>query len=318
MHRRQHGAPLMQLVMATGALFAAPLLASPSELSLNPAELQISQRDAVELQRAIVSNSWGIAERILFDAAIESPTDAPIQRALGIAHYQAGRYLPAAAALKRADAAVPLEPQARFLLANSYIKLERVHWARAELERLIADHDDAGQYRHTLARIYYDQQRFLNAAALLREVIQEDSGSADSHDLLGQCLEALGEFQDAEAAFRRAIALNKGQGRDPPWPHFHLGSLLHDLGDIEGATAALRNAVKADERNVPAHLELGVALKKLNKLNAAVTVLEKTASLAPADPKIYYALGDVYRRLGWSERADSAMRRFRELSKSGR
>ena len=220
MSSRPRGAPRMQLAMAAALLFAAHLQASPSELSLNPAKLQISQQDAVELQRAIVSSSWGIAERILFDAAIESPTDAPIQRALGIAHYQAGRYLPAAAALKRADAAAPLEPQVRFLLASCYIKLERGHWARAELERLVANHDDARQYRHTLARVYYDQQRFRDAATLLREVIQEDSGSSDSHDLLGQCLEALGEFHDAEAAFRRAISLNEDRGREAPLAPF--------------------------------------------------------------------------------------------------
>lgn len=318
MFRRQRGAAPKQLPIAVAVLLAAPQLASPSELSLNPAELQISQHDAAELREAIVADSWGIAERILFEAATEKPTDALIQRALGIAHYQAGRYLPAASALKRADSAGTLEPQARFLLASSYIKLERGHWARVELERLIADQDDAGRYRHTLARVYYDQQRFRDAAALLLEVIRQDSGSADSHDLLGQCLEALGQFQDAEAAYRRAISLNERRGRDDPWPHFHLGSLLHDLGDIEGATVALRNAVKADDRNVPARLELGVALKKLNKLNAAVTVLEKTSRLAPADAKIYYALGDVYRRLGWSERAHAAMSRFRELAKNGR
>ena len=315
MSRRPCSAPRMPLAMAAGVLFATPWLVSPSELSLDPAALQLPQRDAAELRQAIVSNSWGIAERILFEAATEKPADALIQRALGIAHYQAGHYLPAASALMRADASAPLEPQARFLLASSFIKLERRHWARAELETLITNHNDTGQYRHTLARVYYDQQRFQDAATLLREVIQKDPGSADSYDLLGQCLEALGEFEGAEAAFRRAISLNKGQARDDPWPHFHLGSLLHDLGDIEGATGALRNAVKADDRNVPAHLELGVALKKLNKLNAAVTVLEKTVWLAPADARIYFTLGDVYRRLGWSERAHAAMMRFRELSK---
>ena len=304
-------------MLACGMLLAAQPAWAASELSLDPASLDLPQTAAGELQQAIASGSWSSAEAILFAAVAENPDNAALRRALGISHYQAGRFWAAASALKRADAATALDPQARYLLANSYLRLERSHWARVELERLIEVQESNEQYRYTLARVYYDQQRFQEAVELLHPAIQQRPAFAAAHDLLGQCLEGLGRIQAAEAAFRTAISLNQEQDRNAAWPQYHLGSLLHDLGDLDAAVGELEDAVQSDPLNLPAHLELGVALKKLNKLRAAAEVLEAAARIAPNDATVQYSLGGIYMQLGRDDRAAAAIERFRAISTSG-
>ena len=304
--------------LAWGALLATLLLAEPNELQLHPEALGVPETAAGQLRLAIRDGSWTIAEYILFEAAVKDPGNKLIHRALGISHYQSGRHYPAAAALKRSDAIAPLDAGARFLLAETYVRLERSHWARAELERLIEENASNARYRLALARIHYRQQRFGAAVDQLREAIRQNPRSADAHDLKGQCLEGLGRPKDAQEAYLTAAGLNDAQERRSAWPHYHLGSLLHDQGDFERAETALALAVESDPSHVAARLELGIVLGKLNRLERAVETLEAAARLAPADAKIQYSLAGIYRRRGHFGRAAAAIERFRELSNDAR
>ncbi len=289
----------------------ASTLATAQEVALDPQRLGLNPAEASALERAITSGTWPVAEAILYEAAQADPDNPARQRALGIAHFQAGRAYSAAAALKRADSSYPLDSEARFLLASAFLRLERRHWARAELELLVETHADRDRYRLALARIHYDQQRFQDGVELLRRGIEAHGSSAEALDLLGQCLEGLGRHEEAAQAFRTAIAIGEPQS---PWPHFHLGSLLHDLGRLESAEEALRIATDIGPENGPAHKELGIVLHKAGKLRASSEALETAARLAPGDVTIHYALAGVYRKLGFEKRSDASMRRFQELS----
>lgn len=305
-------------VLAWGTLLAVQLAAAPNELRLDPESLGLSEMATERLREAIAEGSWITAEDVLFEAAAGDSGSPLIRRALGIAHYQAGRYLPAASALKRADSLAPLDRHGRFLLANTYLRLERGHWAKAELERLIEENEADAQYRYALARIYYDQQRFGAAQAELEAAILQDPAFAEAHDLLGQCMEGLGRLQDAKEAYRFGISLNEAHGTRSAWPHYHLGSLLHDEGELDRAEATLRAAVETDPLNVPARIELGIVLGKVGKLPSAAEALEAAASLAPKDAKIQYSLAGIYRRQGHAIRASEALDRFRQLSSGDR
>ena len=241
-------------------------------------------------------------------------TTTALLRALAIAHYQARRYFAAAGALKRADAISRLDPQARFLLADCFQRLERQHWARPELEHLIGDDPGNPLYRRALARIHYDQQRFADGVRELREAIRRSPDSGDTHDLLGQCLEGLGEIREAEAAYRASIELGEAQNDRSPWPYYHLGSLLHDQGRTHDAQLALAEAVEADPLNVPSLAELGIVLAKLRRFPEASEALETAASLDPRDSRILYSLAGVYRSQGLEAKAAEALERFRRLS----
>ncbi len=310
--------PQIRSVLLSAALLPSGLAAAGNELAVDPRGLGLEQAEAAALDAAIGEASWEDAEGILFRASEVNPENAPLLRALGIAHYQSGRYYQAAASLKRADAISPLEHEVRFLLVNSFLRLERRHWARAELEWLVQRYPEHGQYGLALARVHYHQQRFEAGAKELRRTIAATGGSIETHDLLGQCLEGVGRLNEAAEAFRKAISLGGVGSARSPWPHFHLGSLLHDRGELEPARESLELAAAIDPKNAPAQLELGIVLRKSGELSKAADALEIAARHAPRDPAIQYALAGVYRQLGQQERSDSAMRRFKEISRGPR
>lgn len=303
--------------MLAGALLlavaAAPSPASDSELALNPFGLGLEDGQAAALEAAIDAGGWRTAEAMLFRSAMSEPENPAIQRALGIAHYQAGRPYPAAAALKRADAMSPLDAETRYLLASAFLRLERRHWARAELEHLVQAHPHLERYRVALARVHYEDQRFEAGIEMLGAAPAENGRSAEAYDLAGQCLEGLGRSEEAVEAYRKAILVGTGQPAESPWPHFHLGSLLHDLGQLEPAEASLRSATRIDPGNAPALHELGLVLRKTGKLKASAEALEAASRLSPADATIVYSLASVYRQLGLRERSAALMDRFRGL-----
>ena len=305
-------------ILLPAALLPLGVAAAENMLAVDPYRLGIEQSEAAALAKAVGEASWREAESILFRGSETDPDNAALLRALGIAHYQTGRFYPAAAALKRADAISPLEREARFLLANSFLRLERRHWARAELEQLLRSHPEHEPYRLALARVHYHQQRFGAGVSELGQTIALTGGSVETYDLLGQCLEGLGRLGEASEAYRQAISLGEEAGAGSAWPHFHLGSLLHDLGDLEQAREALELAASIDPGNAAVHLELGIVLRKAGDLEEAAGTLETAARQAPNDPAIQYALAGVYRELGQQERSASAMRRFLRLSPSPR
>ena len=308
----------IQLILLSATLLPSGVEAVENELGLDPHRLGLEEAMAGALEKAIGEASWERAEGILFRAAETDPGNAPVLRALGIAHHQTGRFFQAATALKRADSISSLEGETRFLLVSSFLQLQRRHWARSELQRLVEDHPNHEPYRVALARVHYHQQRFEAGASELRRGIALTGGSVEAYDLLGQCLEGLGRLGDASEAYRQAITLDATGSAKSPWPHFHLGSLLHDRGDLEAATESLELAVTIDPKNAPAQLEVGIVLRKAGRLSEAADALEIAARHAPSDPAIQYALSGVYRQLGQPERSASAMRRFQEISRKPR
>ena len=305
-------APLA-LAMAA-AHFTPRLLGSENKVSLHAGQLGLPPSTTETLQAVIAAGDWPSVEGILFEAASSNSVSASLLRALGIAHYQAGRYFSAGSALKRSDALAPLDPEARFLLAGSFIRIERRHWARAELERLAATRGESGRYRLALARVYYDQGQFAAALSQVDRILEGLHAGVEVHDLRGQSLEGLGRNEAAMSAYEEAISLNREAVPASAWPHYHLGSLLHDLGDLEAAEAALEAAVSSDRTHAPAQRELGVVYLKANKLRLAAEALESAAKLSPLDPAVQYSLVSVYRRLDREALAKAAMERFRELT----
>ncbi|MDE0104983.1 MAG: tetratricopeptide repeat protein [Bryobacterales bacterium] len=304
--------------LAWAAVSVAQTSLPPTQLPIDPSGLGIPATVSRTVQDAIRRDDWRTAEASLFSEAQRNTSNADLQRALGIAHFQAHHYLAAAAALRRADRVVRLDSEARFLLATAHLRLGRGHWARAELETLVDSEPEQPRYRLALARLHYEGQRFLAGAEQLRSALERAPRLPEARDLLGQCLEGLGQAEAAEAEYRAAIALNAQRGAASPWPHYHLGSMLHDLGDLSAARGALQAAATADPRHVSTLVELGIVLAKMSELRPARTALEAARRERPDDPRIHYALAKVYRQLGLEELARGAAARFRALASDGR
>ena len=74
--------------------------AAATDVNLDPDRLDLAQSDAAALESAIATGDWAVAESVLYGASVANPGSSELHRALGIAHYQAGRVFLAAIELK--------------------------------------------------------------------------------------------------------------------------------------------------------------------------------------------------------------------------
>ena len=286
--------------------------------SVDPAKLDLSSEQQVSLESALRQKDWRAGEAILFVAALERPESGDVLEALGELHFRAGRYLAAARAFKRADRVRPISALHRFALATAYIALERRHWARPELDRLVREDPNNASYPYWLGLIYQHYQWFDEAATELRRALKLDPRYGSAQQALGECLESAGELDEAAEAYAQALDLAGESGKPAARALWSLGSLAHDRGDLEIAEKHLRRSVKTDAELANAHYELGLVLRKRSKIKDAVASLKKAAELDPMNPDRHYALGVTLRMSGDAEGAREALRRFQELSGSAR
>jgi tetratricopeptide (TPR) repeat protein len=171
-----------------------------------------------------------------------------------------------------------------------------------------------------------------------RPVLSADLTRAITENNLGTALQADSRLEDAEAHYRRAVALEPAY-----WPaQVNLGSVLFsrnragdavqafaragDLGaqdpnlDVKLANALLkagrpgeavdhfRRAIAAGRQSAEIYNNLGVALVAVQRKDEAIAAYEASLQLSPANARLHFTLGTL-----WLERArfDAAVREFR-------
>lgn len=156
--------------------------------------------------------------------------------------------------------------------------------------------------------IFYDsRQQHGRAANQFRKVLKLTPGDPQAYDYLALSLEALGEFDQAEAAYRMGLARNRGPRFDPML-HYNYGRFLMKQNRLDDAGRQLDQAIEL----VP---DVRASPYERAKLNEMLGDLKGTRShgeraLALADPggvildmQVHYLLARVYRALGETELA---------------
>lgn len=121
---------------------------------------------------------------------------------------------------------------------------------------------------------------FLAQAARFAAVWQHNFGAQSA---LGALYASLGLFDQAEGAFRTALALNAADAE----AQFMLGVTLHELGRHEEACSLLA----ALPGNPDAETYLGLALEGLGQFEAACAAFETALSRDPRNPRALNNLG---------------------------
>lgn len=119
---------------------------------------------------------------------------------------------------------------------------------------------------------------------------QGDAVPLQSAWQLGQAALQARKYEEAEAAFRRVIALDPSLAE----AYVNLGLTLHLQKKQEEAIKIFEHALKLQPGLSHAYLFLGINLFNLNRISKAIPVLTKYVSLAPNDPQGHYYLGLTY------------------------
>lgn len=118
---------------------------------------------------------------------------------------------------------------------------------------------------HLLGVIADQQGDHQRAIELIRLAIDSSPREAVFHGNLGTALLALGQENDAEVAYRRAIALDPGYAEGLT----NLGNLVRRRGDNEKAIGLYKQALSHDPQKPAIRLALGSALLNLKRSTEA-------------------------------------------------
>jgi tetratricopeptide (TPR) repeat protein len=305
------------LVLAQDAKSQPSDAPPPAQFDLSGLELNPEQR--TELEAALEQRDYQRAETILVGEVEHDPKSlraANLLEFAGGVFFLDGKYLNSVIAWKKAEAIAPLDERTRFTLAMAYIKLGRRDWAQPVLEKLTSRAPANPLYTYWLARLDYDNQRYVEAIASLQKVVELDPKMTRAFDLLGLCYDYLGRVGDAITSFGRAVALNREDARPSPWPSLDMAIAQIEVNQLPEAEKYAREAIGYDSRLPQAHYQLGRILDKRGQYQEAIQALATAAALDAKYAEPHYLLGRIYQRLGQRALANKEIQQFRALEQS--
>jgi tetratricopeptide (TPR) repeat protein len=147
--------------------------------------------------------------------------------------------------------------------------------------------------------------RHEEAIAAFREAIRLNKDDSDAHNNLGSALSYQGRLDEAVAAFRQAIRLKK----DFAVAYLNLGVALRYKGQVDQAIAAYREAIRIKKDYAQAHHYLGRALRLTGQLEEAIAEFREAIRLNKDVAEVHYNLGLALQVQG---RLDEAIAAYRE------
>jgi len=165
------------------------------------------------------------------------------------------------------------------------------------------EHTDALNLLGTLA---HQVGRHDVAIELIRRAIAVNPGMSDFHNNLGEALRALGRLDEAVACYRRALVLRPFCANASS----NLGAALVQLGDPDQAVAICEQAVAQGADSPPLSNNLGIALKEQGRTSDAIACFEALLTRHPDYEEAQENLANALRQQGridealpWLERA---------------
>jgi len=162
----------------------------------------------------------------------------------------------------------------------------------------------------TLAALARAQVRTLQAPEALKtaqKAVAAGPTSAEAHDALAEALLAVGRAADASAGFRKALELSPRLVR----ARVRLAVALLLEGKTAEAVAEARKATEEEPKSGAAFAVLGTAILAENpkSWNDAIAQAQQGAFLAPRNPAVQVAVGQIFAAAGNFDQAANAFRK---------
>jgi len=178
----------------------------------------------------------------------------------------------------------------RYVAARELAEAGRGAEAEAALRAILVEDSKHSQTLRRLAWIHYLRGEVPTAAKLLVASLERDPDHAEAHFNLGTVFRDLGQRKEAEASYRRGLALKPGSVEG----YNNLGTLLEDMGRYDDAEASYRQAISMAPLLAHPYSNLGVLLKEAGKISEAISELRRAVALksdlAAARSNLLYTL----------------------------
>lgn len=174
-------------------------------------------------------------------------------------------------------------------------------------QELQANAPSSYQERRLEAETLESQGKNEEAAAIYRQILQENRKLAGIHFRLGQIDLALagdsGSTDDARGEFEKELAVDPSNAS----AEFVLGELARRAANWDEAVAHFSRATRLDAGFSEAYLALGMSLAASGKYAGARAPLENYVKMEPDDPAGHYQLALAYSHTGNQQGADREM-----------
>jgi len=263
---------------------------------------------------------------------------------LGISLYETRDYANARRYLEVALRANPKDDNAELFLCNDLIKLGELVAAAAHLRMLSERQPQNQEIWYLLSKVHMK----LSEQALSR-LNAIDPDSAYSHQISGEVMESMKNFDGAILEYKKAVELAPQQ----PGTHYRLGNaywsiqmwepsteqfrseLANDpancdaqwkLGDIvleqhqdpSEALAQIEKALSVCPSLAEARLDRGRALMRLERNEDAIPDLQAAEKSDPSEPNTHFLLAQALRAIGKTREAQAEMQVFSKLEEAAR
>jgi eukaryotic-like serine/threonine-protein kinase len=138
-----------------------------------------------------------------------------------------------------------------------------------------------------------DDQPEVRAIETARKAISLDDSLADAHRSLAFVLHRhMQDWSGAEKEFKRALELNPNDA----WAHNRYGVFLDTVGLHQPQCDEYRLAHELDPLNTPLSAGLATCIAGAGRYEEAVRMMEGCIEIEPDNPRLRWALGDIYER----------------------
>jgi protein O-GlcNAc transferase len=206
--------------------------------------------------------------------------------------------------IRRALEFDPANPDVVYEMGALLQQLKRPREALPYFERHLDMVSDDQQTLVQIGKCYSDMGQFAEAEATLRRALALGDDAVGEYNL-GYVLEQVGRADEAERQYQRALALNPGLAA----AHTNLGTALAARGRFTEAVGHLAEAVRLEPGNAAARNNLGAVFLQQRQMENAARELRLALELNPDHADAHANLGSALAQQG---AYDEALRQFDE------
>ncbi len=186
------------------------------------------------------------------------------------------------------------DPRLQRLLAELYLKQDKIEQAAAVLSKLRPDFPEDEELLTSLAAIYSQLRRWPEAIGVLEQLAALQKGSQKAHTFmqLAAIYETSGKSEKALTYLEQAAPLLPSD----PELQLKLAYSLEKAGNKQGSLAALENAARLRPEDMPLQQRLARAYLDSGDDEAALAHFQRLSELTPQDTAILLALARLYQK----------------------
>jgi tetratricopeptide (TPR) repeat protein len=186
--------------------------------------------------------------------------------------------------------------------------------ARRQLDAYVKEHPDEGRAAFLLGLSHHREKRYARARPHFERAVEQAPSYHPTYHFLGWCTYYMGETAASRRAFEQHLAYVPTEGDS----HFAIGLIDFDEDRLDDAQQRFRRAIELQQGNTgrradvsKAHARLADVYIRRDELAAARAELETATQLWPQHYAAFYKLSRVLTRLGETEAAAAAFRKYR-------